>query len=447
MTSTAVLERPATAPGRPTPGTVTAAIGIAVAVTAAVVAGIAQRNPIWLLEPDFRVYHMAASAVLDGISPYDVATVEGYPFIYSPIAALLLVPLGLVHVHVAFAAWTFVNVLALEVAIYLALRLVIPESPARRAKLAVLATVAALPIGPVLLNTAVGQINVLLLLLIVADLTRRPGRFQGVAIGIAAGIKLTPLIFVVYLLFTRRVRAAAVAAASFVATVLVGFLVLPGPSVRWLGDLVLDAGRMMTPGAPPFNQSMSGVLAHLPGVLHSRWLWLALAVVVGVAGVLISAWASRRGMEAAAVIACAVTGLVVSPVSWPFHWVWMAPALALWLWWAWHRRSVAHSVGVGLTWLVLVASGVLTFLLALGAPTQVSAGVVMPATLTTVVVLNSLTVLAGIAFLAALAVVLRRDVNRDVHSDIHSDIHSGVDGGVHSDVQGGPARPAAVPRR
>ncbi|HEY0452057.1 glycosyltransferase 87 family protein, partial [Actinophytocola sp.] len=312
MITTAVSEHPVTAPNRLSTGVVIAAVAIAAAVTAVVVFGIMQRDPIWLLEPDFRVYHMGASAVLSGVSPYDVATIEGYPFTYPPFAALVLAPLGLLNVHFAFAVWTFVNVLALEAAIWIALGLVDPESRVRRARFAVLAMAAALPMAPVLLNFSVGQINVLLMLLVLADLARRPGRSQGIGIGIAAGIKLIPLIFIVYFLVTGRIRAALVAAATFVATVLVGFLVLPGPSARWLGGLVLDVGRMMTPGAAPFNQSMRGVLAHLPGVLQTQWLWLTLAIVVGLAGLAISAWASRRGMEAAGIFACVVTSLLIS---------------------------------------------------------------------------------------------------------------------------------------
>lgn len=408
MTRTEVPEHPTTASNRLSAGIVVAALAIAAAVTAALVAAIAQRDPLWLIGPDFRVYHVAGSAVLDGISPYDVATVEGYPFTYPPFAALVLAVLGLASVPVAFAGWTFVTVLALEAAIWLALGLVAePGSRDRRARFTLLATVAALPLAPVMLNFTVGQINVLLMLLIVVDLTRRTGRFQGVAIGVAAGIKLLPLIFIAYLLFTRRVRAAVVATAAFAGTVLVGFLVLPGPSGRWAGGLVVDIGRMMTPGAAPFNQSIRGVLAHLPGVLSTQWFWLALAVPVGVAGLAISAWSSRRGLEAVGVFTCALTGLLVSPVSWPFHWVWAAPGLAVWLLWAW-RRSAAHTWGVTLTWLVLTASGVLTFLIALIAPTQTSAGVVTAGMLTTVVVLNSVTVVAGLVFLVALAAALRR---------------------------------------
>jgi alpha-1,2-mannosyltransferase len=201
-----------------------------------------------------------------------------------------------------------------------------------------------------------------------------------------------------------------VSSATFAATVLVGFLVLPGPSARWWGELVLDTGRMTPPGSAPFNQSMRGGLAQLPGVLHAPWLWLTLAIVVGLAGLAISAWASRRGMEAAGILACAVTGVLISPVSWPHHWVWVVPGLALWLWWARRRQSSAHSWGVTLTWLVLVASGVLTLLFVVGASSL----------FLTVIMLNSLTMLAGLGFLGTLGTVLWRMKYRSTSETVPS---------------------------
>ena len=65
--------------------------------------------------------------------------------------------------------------------------------------------------------------------MVAADLLRRHdgGRWQGLATGLAAGVKLTPLIFLAYLAITGRVRAAVTAAGTFVATVAAGFILLP----------------------------------------------------------------------------------------------------------------------------------------------------------------------------------------------------------------------------
>jgi alpha-1,2-mannosyltransferase len=49
--------------------------------------------------------------------------------------------------------------------------------------------------------------------------------------------------------------------------------------------------------------------------------------VVAVAGLSLAAAASRRGDEALGFGLCAVTGLLISPISWIHHWVIVIPAL------------------------------------------------------------------------------------------------------------------------
>lgn len=411
MTATAVRVSPSGTPSnRPPTRVVIGAIAIAAAVTAVLLVLLTWRERIWMLEIDFKVYNLAGRAVLNGTSPYDPATTDGFLFIYPPITALLFAPLGLLSVDVGFAIWTFGTVLALQAAVWLAFGMVAPDEPARRARFTLLAPVVAIPTAALVMHLHVGQIGALLMFLVFADLAGLTGRFKGVAIGFAAGLKLLPLIFVGYLLLTRRIRTAGVAMVTFAATVSLGYLVMPGPSGEWWGHLMLNTGRMIPPGAAPFEQSLSGVLGQLPGVLHERWLWLVLAILIGIAGLGISVWASRRGLEVAGIFACAVTSLVVSPVSWPDHFVWMVPGLALWLLWARRRRSTLHTTGVALAWLVMAAAGVLIFLLVVGVPELSLAQVEMRGALTALVVLNGVTLLGCLGYLATLATVLwRRD--------------------------------------
>jgi alpha-1,2-mannosyltransferase len=167
-----------------------------------------------------------------------------------------------------------------------------------------------------------------LLALVVGDLAL-PDRIKGkgIGIGLAAGIKLTPLIFIGYLLFTRRVKAAAVSALTFAVTVGLGFVLLPHASAVYWG------GKIIRPGSKPFhldNQSLNGVilrLTHAGPDAHAYWL--VATVVVGVAGLATSILASRRGHELLGLVACAATGLLVSPVSWSHHYVYVVPALVL----------------------------------------------------------------------------------------------------------------------
>src|SRR6266700_710401 len=119
---------------------------------------------------------------------------------------------------------------------------------------------------------------------------------------LVAGIKLTPLIFVVYLLITRRVRAAAVAAGTFAVTVAAGFVLLPSQSrAFWLGGVFLDERRVGNP-VNPANHSLSGAVARLAGGLDAvRPWWVAAALLTGLAGLAIAALAHRRGHRLAGV--------------------------------------------------------------------------------------------------------------------------------------------------
>jgi alpha-1,2-mannosyltransferase len=180
---------------------------------------------------------------------------------------------------------------------------------------------------PVAMTLFFGQINLVLLALVVGDLAL-PDRIRGkgIGIGLAAGIKLTPLIFIPYLLLTRRVKAAAVSALTFAVTVGLGFALLPRASaVYWDGQFFRPSKHFHLD-----NQSLNGVilrLTHAGPDAHAYWL--VAAVVVGIAGLATSILASRRGHELLGLVACAATGLLVSPVTWSHHYVYVVPALVL----------------------------------------------------------------------------------------------------------------------
>jgi alpha-1,2-mannosyltransferase len=176
-----------------------------------------------------------------------------------------------------------------------------------------------------------GQIEIVLMAAVTWDRCQpATRRWKGVATGIAAGIKLVPLLFIVYLLLTRRPRAAAVSAGAFAVTVLAGFAVLPGPSARWwLDGYFLDASKTGFVGAS-VNQSLRGVITRFAGsVAGGTALWLVAALVVAATGLWAAVRLHRSGQEFAGLMTCALTALLVCPISWDHHWVWMAPGLAL----------------------------------------------------------------------------------------------------------------------
>ena len=144
-----------------------------------------------------------------------------------------------------------------------------------------------------------------------------------------------------YLAFTGRVRAAVTAVAVFALTVAAGFIWLLARSrTFWLGGLFYNQSRVGNP-ANPSDQSLAGAIARLAGAGEPpRTWWLVAALTVGLAGLAVAVWAYRRGHRLAGTVCCAITGLLVSPLSWTHHWVWAFPLLVWLTTAAWRRRSV-----------------------------------------------------------------------------------------------------------
>jgi alpha-1,2-mannosyltransferase len=335
-------------------------VGLAIASCAALVAhlvfGTADSGS------DLAVYHGGASAVAHGHSLYDFASYNGLQFTYPPFAAVFLVPVGLLPIGAAVPVWAAVCTLALEATVWIVLGAVGVRGR-RRALFTAAATVAAFALAPISSNFWTGQINTVLMLLIVADLARPPGaRWRGAGVGIAAGLKLTPLIFVPYLLLSRQVRAGVTATATFAATVLAGFAVLPGGSWRyWRHDAWSTKRIIPVDDAWGFDQSILGAFKRVRHYLPATPLWLVLAVVTGVVGLALAIRASRRGQELAGVVICAITGLLVSPVSWPFHWVWCVPLLILGAARAWQSGSTREKAAVVALGLAFALTSIWTF--------------------------------------------------------------------------------------
>ena len=120
---------------------------------------------------------------------------------------------------------------------------------------------------PVLRSVQVGQIELLLMALIAWDLCQSDDRkWKGAGVGLAAGIKLVPLIFIPYLLLAGKRRQAAVAAAVFAGTVVIGFAALPHDSVKWwLTGYFLHAGDFSnTTQGSYLNQSLLALVTRTP---------------------------------------------------------------------------------------------------------------------------------------------------------------------------------------
>jgi glycosyl transferase family 87 len=254
----------------------------------------------------------------------------GIQFTYTPFAALLFALITWVPFHVLLDVAAAVSIASLTATVWIAFRELGWRGMARTGA-TLLVTGVALWLEPVQRTLFLGQIELMLMALIVWDLCQPDRRWwKGAATGIAAGIKLVPLLFIVYLLVTRRFRQAAVATMAFAVTVIVGFAVLPHQSVQWwLRGYFLQASRTGFIGTM-LNQSERGLLTRLIGSVASAGpLWLAIAIVTGIVGLAAAALLDRAGYTFAGLMVCALTALLVSPISWDHHWVWIAPGLAV----------------------------------------------------------------------------------------------------------------------
>jgi alpha-1,2-mannosyltransferase len=283
---------------------------------------------------DLEVFVRGGEAVLHGGDPYSTPG-GGLEFTYPPFAALLFVPLALLG---GAAAWVMsaLSLLALVVVARVSLEQARPtmHRPVGAPWLVVLVLVAWV-LEPVQRTFIFGQVNLVLCALVMVDAFVVPPRFRGYLTGLAAGIKLTPAFFVLYYVVRRDWPAVARCAATGVLSVVLGWVVLPAESARyWLDDLT-TINKFGGYAEEAMNQSLRATWVRLLGGDPGPWYVLSAAVVV-----VLVWWTASRLVRAAdplaALVAVAAGSLLVSPISWTHHWVWVVPALVVMVrrrWW------------------------------------------------------------------------------------------------------------------
>ncbi|WP_244170327.1 glycosyltransferase 87 family protein [Amycolatopsis tolypomycina] len=300
---------------------------------------------------DLDVYRLGSGALLHGQALYGTLPPTGdgqfLLFTYPPFAAIVLAPLAVLPYWAACLALTLLTLGALAAVVVTVLRALGARCDWRR--VAVLLLAAEL-LEPVLRTLYAGQIDLLLLALVVLDvLVDTPRWPRGLLIGLAAAIKLTPAVFLLYFLLRRDTRAAVTAGVTFLAATALGFLLAGADSVRYWTGALWDTGRV---GEPTYagNQSLLGLPAKagVPPEARTAW-WLPLVAVVLVLTVLGVRRALAAGERTIALGLNALGGLLVSPISWTHHWVWAVVVLLGWAELArrTRRRGVAVLAGTG----------------------------------------------------------------------------------------------------
>ncbi|MFE0024950.1 glycosyltransferase family 87 protein [Amycolatopsis sp. NPDC059021] len=278
---------------------------------------------------DMHSFYQGVLAWWHGLDPYGqlpATYAGGTPgFIYPPFALLPLSMFAALPFPVAAALSVVISVACLAFTCFAVVRGVWPQG-GRRGCVHVTAVIMPLVLllEPVRNTIGQGQVNLWLMAMVAADcLVKHPKWPRGMGIGVAAAIKVTPAAFVLFFLVRKDFRASVTAAIT--ALVITGgmFALMPAESARfWFGGVLAGPAGIVNRE----NQSIAAGLHRLG--LRGGWdtgVWLALAVLVLVAAVVIM----RRVGAEAALLTNGAAALLISPLSWTAHWVWVAPALVV----------------------------------------------------------------------------------------------------------------------
>jgi alpha-1,2-mannosyltransferase len=279
---------------------------------------------------DLHVYVGGAATIGTGASLYDYVYADQtpdfpLPFTYPPFAAIVFAPLHMVPFGLLAFAWQVGIIAALYGVVWLSLRL-LGRSDYR---LAMLWTAIGIWTEPLRSTFDYGQINVILVLAVLCAVYSSRWWLSGLLVGLAAGIKLTPAVSGLYFLGARRWGTVVFSAVVFFGTVGLSLLVLGDQARYYFTDLLGDASRI-GPIGTSFNQSWRGGISRILG--HDAGYGpLVLAAIGFTAVVAILAWRAVGPQDRlGAIVVVQLFGLLLSPISWTHHWVWLIP-LMIWL--------------------------------------------------------------------------------------------------------------------
>ncbi|MCI4063356.1 glycosyltransferase 87 family protein [Micromonospora sp. R77] len=299
---------------------------------------------------DMKIYHGAVVWWANGNELYDfIAPSTTLGFTYPPFAGLVMLPMSWLPVEAAGWLNALASIAALAVVLAALLRPVVDRLGWSLRFTVAIAVPMAVAIEPSRETLGYGQVNLLLFALIMADLVglrwraKRgthhdtadsaaarflySGVWAGAGIGLATAVKLTPALFVVYLMITRQWRAAMTAVGTTIGVTLGSFALVGEESRTYFTSVLWQTERVGAADMTP-NQSLAGLLARLYDSIETpKLLWLAFAVLVLALGLSRAATARADGDELTAFTLVGLTANVISPISWSHHLVWVIPAI------------------------------------------------------------------------------------------------------------------------
>lgn len=316
---------------------------------------------------DLHVYVGGAGMLDDPGSLYDYVYADQtpdfpLPFTYPPFAAIVFYPLHLLPFGLVAFLWQLGIIAALYGVVRMSQRLL----GAGDRRTAMLWTAVGIWIEPLRSTFDYGQINVLLVLAVLYAVYSTRWWVSGLLVGLAAGVKLTPAASGLYFVGARRWAAVAFSAVVFFGTVGVSWLIIGNETRYYFTELLGDASRV-GPVGTSFNQSWRGGITRILGY-DAGYGPLVLAGIAVTAVLAVLAWRAIGGASdrLGAIVVVQLFALLLSPISWTHHWVWLIPLMIWLLHGPLRERLGARILGWG--WLALTLIGV-PWLLSFAQPT------------------------------------------------------------------------------
>ncbi|MET0965636.1 MAG: mannosyltransferase [Nakamurella sp.] len=315
---------------------------------------------------DLKVYVDGATHLTDG-TLYDFFSEPLHlPFTYPTFSALIFTPMTWLNWTLLRVLWQLASFGAIGLIAFSMLRLLgragrnAPRPIPNVRGIVVTVTALGLWLEPVRTTFNYGQINLFLCALLLAGAASSKNWWAGATVGIAAGVKLTPAITGLYYLLQKRWSAVFWSVVFFALTVAIGLAFLPSETWRFFTKLMLDPART-GPVWSAINQSLRGALARIAGQDLTN-LWLVFAAAAAVFGIWVTWVCLRAGDRAAGLLAVQFTGLLLSPISWSHHWVWVLPLL---LWCLFGPQQRLRWVRIlAIAWVIATGSYLVSLLIA-----------------------------------------------------------------------------------
>lgn len=310
---------------------------------------------------DLHVYLGGAGALDHPGTLYDYVYAEQtpdfpLPFTYPPFAAVLFYPLHLVPFGLVALAWQLGTVAALYGVVRISQRLLPGQRQSDGPQLAMLWTAIGIWTEPLRSTFDYGQVNVVLVVAVLYAVYTTRWWLSGLLVGLAAGVKLTPAISGLYFLGARRWAALIFSAIVFFLTVGASALVVGNQTRYYFTELLGDASRV-GPVGTSFNQSWRGGISRILG-FDAGYGPAVLSGIAATAVLAALAWRAVGGSgdRLAAIVIVQLFGLLLSPISWTHHWVWLIPLMIWLLHGPLRDRPGARILGWG--WLTVTVVGV-----------------------------------------------------------------------------------------